>query len=396
MTIESRVLGGELSKVTAHPGAVIIDWADGHQSRFHNLWLRDACRCEYCGTPGFGDKTHAVVDLPEDIYPRDAKIAANGSLAIEWSGDGHLSIYDGAWLRAHCYSTAERDRRRSKPILWDNSRLPDLTPLDYDTLITDEASQFELLERLRTFGIAIVCEAPAIEGVSGVAGCIGYLRETNYGRVYDIKIEEVPETFAGLAVAAPPHTDDAFRPYPPGLIMLHCVQPTIDGGGASIFIDGFEVIERLRAEDPTAVEVLARLPTAYHRTHPGEHEFLYHGRMINLDHDGNLSGVRLTTHSTGPPDLAEEQIEPYYRAARKLTTALRDPEVAVVRFLNAGEIAITDNERVLHGRTPFTSGSARHIRGGMVDKDGMISRWRVLAKKLGKDATLVFPGGVGA
>ena len=169
-----------------------------------------------------------------------------------------------------------------------------------------------------------------------------------------------------------------------------------DGGGASIFIDGFEVIARLRKEDPQAVQVLSRLPTAYHRTHPGEHEFLYHRRMINLDHEGNLTGVRLTTHSTGPPDLAEEQIEPYYAAARKLTAALRDPEVAVVRFLTAGEIAITDNERVLHGRTPFTSGSARHIRGGMVDKDGMISRWRVLAKKLGKDPTLSFPGGVGA
>ena len=394
MDTETLKLECELTNVSSKDRKLVIDWADGHQSRFHFLWLRDACQCEHCGIPGFGDRPHAVVDIPEDVHPSSAKIGTDGSLLVEWSDNQHRSSYDGQWLRAHCYSERERERRRSKPTLWDNIRLPELTSIEYERLVSNETTQFDLLERLRRYGIAIISNAPALEGVAGVAGCIGILRETNYGHVYDSKLEETPETFAGLTAGAPPHTDDA--PYPPGLIMLHCVQPTNDGGGASVFIDGFEVVERLQKKDPEAVEVLSRLPTAYHRVHPGEHEFLYNGRMVNLDHEGRLTGVRLTTHSTGPPDLPEDQIESYYAAVRKMTAALRDPEVSVVRFLTAGEIAITDNERVLHGRTPFTSGSARHIRGGMVDKDGMISRWRVLAKKLGKDPNMSFPGGVGA
>jgi len=383
-------------RVTERDRLLIVDWADGHQSAFHFLWLRDACQCELCGMPGFGDKTHAVVDIPEDVRPKEAKIDSGGRLVVEWSVQAHVSSYEGQWLRSHCYSKQERERRRSKSVLWDNNRLPDLNPVDYGQLVSDEETQFDLLEKLRIAGIAIIRGAPAIEGVQGVAECIGYLRETNYGRVYDIKLEEVPETFADLAGSAPPHTDEAFRPYPPGLIMLHCVRPTSDGGGASVFIDGFEVVRRLREDDPQIVETLSRLPTAYHRTHPGEHEFLYQGRMINLDQDGHVVGVRLATHSVGPPDLAWDHVEPYYRAVRKLTKALRDPEVVVTRLLSAGEIAITDNERVLHGRMPFTSGSARHIRGGMIDKDAMFSHWRILAKKLGKNSQISFPGGIGA
>ena len=387
----------ELVNVTDDEQNVVIEWADGHHSRYHFLWLRDACQCKFCGIPGFGDKAHAVVDLPEDIHPLSAQIGAEGALIVEWSGKTpHRSSYEGVWLRAHCYSKSERERRRSKPLLWNTFAPPDITPIDYERLVNDESIQFDLLERLRVSGLAIIRGAPAVQGVAGVAACIGYLRETNYGLVYDIKVEEVPRTFADLTVAAPPHTDEAFRPFPPGLIMLHCVQPTTDGGGASIFIDGFEVVERLRRDDPSAVEVLSRVPSAYHRVHPGEHEFLYHGRGINFDHEGNVAGVRLTTHSTGPPDIAEDQIGTYYAAVRKLTAALRDPGVPILRLLQAGEIAITDNERVLHGRTPFTSGSARHIRGAMLDKDAMISRWRLLARKFGKNANLNFPGGVGA
>ena len=396
MDTETQSLEYKLDNIEVGERSLAVDWGDGHQSRFHFVWLRDACQCEQCGVPGFGNKYHAIVDYPEDIHPSASKISAHGSLIVDWSGEKHRSTYDGRWLREHCYSRRERERRRSKPTLWCSNHLPDLSPIPYHTLVDDEATQFALLERLRVYGIVMVNEAPAVEGVAGVAGCIGYLRKTNYEQIYNIKLEEVPRTFAGLPAAAPPHTDDAFRPYPPGLIVLHCVQPTSDGGGASIFIDGFEVVERLRKKAPDAVEVLARVPSAFHRVHPGEHEFLYHGRMINLNHDGHLAGVRLTTHSTGPPDLSADQIEPYYAAARELTATMRDPEVQVIRFLTAGEIAITDNERVLHGRTPFTGGSARHIRGGMLDKDAMSSRWRVLAKKLGKDSNMSFPGGVGA
>ena len=173
MDTETKSLAYELGNVEAGERSLTVDWGDGHQSRFHFLWLRDACECEQCGVPGFGNKYHAVIDFPEDIYPTATKIDADGSLIVEWSGEPHRSTYDGRWLREHCYSRRERERRRSKPVLWDSHHLPDLSPLPYETLVEDETTQFALLERLRVYGIVMVNEAPAVEGVAEVADCIG-------------------------------------------------------------------------------------------------------------------------------------------------------------------------------------------------------------------------------
>ena len=178
--------------------------------------------------------------------------------------------------------------------------------------------------------------------------------------------------------------------------MLQCVRPTADGSGASIFVDGFAAVERLREASPHSVEILSRIPTPYHRVHQGEVNFQYYGRCITLDHEDRVAGVRFTTHSTSPPNIAADKIEPYYEARRRLTSVIYDPLGVVQRLLAAGEIAITDNERVLHGRTALAEGSGRHIRATMVEKDGMMSRWRLLAESLGKDPGMIFPGGVAA
>ena len=395
--MDSRPYEHQITKVTQGEKELSVDWGDGHRSRFHFLWLRDACQCEACGIPGFGDRTHPIGELPMDIHPVSASVDEQGNLCIEWSHDAHRTVIESGWLRGRCYSRSERDRRRSKPALWDNTSPPDLTPVAYQRLLEHEATQFELLERRRIQGIAIVGGTPAAEqGIREVARCIGVIRETNYGHVYDIKLDDDPETFANLTPAIRPHTDEAYRPYPPGVIMLQCVQPTADGSGASIFVDGFAAVQRLRETSTAAVEILSRIPTPYHRVHQGEVDFEYHGRCITLDHEDRVAGVRFTTHSTSPPNIAADKIEPYYDARRRLTKAINDPRGVVQRLLAAGEIAITDNERVLHGRTALAEGSGRHIRGTMVEKDGMLSRWRLLAESLGKDPRMTFPGGAAA
>ena len=291
----------------------------------------------------------------------------------------------------------ERERRRSKPVLWDATHPPEITPFEIARLASDEEAQLDLLDRLRRFGIAFVAGSREDDGVERVAEIIGYLRETNYGRVFDIQVEAAqPQTFADLPEAAPPHTDDAFRPFPPGFLMLQCVRASADGGGASLFIDGFSVVARLREESEAAVELLSRLPLRFYRHHPGEHDFLHYGRLINLDHEGRVAGVRLALHNIGPPNLPAEQVEPFYAALRRLVTIARDPRLRLVRRLEPGDLAIVDNERVLHGRETF-AGGGRHLRGGFLDRDAFLSRWRVLTRRLGRgDPELAFPGGVSA
>jgi hypothetical protein len=55
----------EPGKVT---GEVSLVWSDGKQSRFHNLWLRDNCRCSKCIESSSLQKLKTVVDLPFEVH----------------------------------------------------------------------------------------------------------------------------------------------------------------------------------------------------------------------------------------------------------------------------------------------------------------------------------------
>jgi len=382
-------------QLVAEESALRVEWGDGHWSRYHHIWLRDACRCPKCGEPAFGDKKIVLSALPAKLQLRSHYISNEGAIVVTWDHDEHESAFSGQWLRRHCYSKSERVARRFEPVLWHGENPPDVSPFALPALLDSEAHQYEMLERLHRVGIAFVEQVPAQAGVRLVGELIGFLRETNYGREYDIKVEPVPRTFADLPESAPLHTDDAFRPFPPGFTMLHCVQPSVDGRGASIFLDGFDTVERLRAQSPAAVEMLSRLPLRFSRHHPDEHDFAFQGQLIRLDPEGNVAGVRLGLHNISPPDIDEDDVEPFYDALKRLDRLIRTPALRIVRRLAAGELALVDNERVLHGRESFDGRGGRHIRGAFVDRDAFHSRWRVLSQRLGHDENkyLVFPGG---
>ena len=99
---------------------LVIHWQDGHRSRFDALWLRYACECASCGTYHSAIRSLRLVDIPEDIRIASTLVGEHGTLDIIWSGDGHASSYADEWLRNRCNSAAERDRRRFRPVLWDN------------------------------------------------------------------------------------------------------------------------------------------------------------------------------------------------------------------------------------------------------------------------------------
>jgi gamma-butyrobetaine dioxygenase len=56
----------------------------------------------------------------------------------------------------------------------------------------------------------------------------------------------------------------------------------------------------------------------------------------------------------------------------------------VQRRLRAGDMWAFDNRRVMHARTEFDpSTGRRHLQGCYVDRDELLSRWRVLSRSAG-------------
>src|SRR6185437_15241239 len=90
-----------------------------------------------------------------------------------------------------------------------------------------------------------------------VVGLFGYVRETNYGRLFDVVSVETPQNLAYTAMALGNHTDNPYRDPVPQLQLLHCLEAAGEGG-ESVVVDGFAAADRLRREAPDAFAMLTR------------------------------------------------------------------------------------------------------------------------------------------
>src|SRR5205085_1710789 len=92
-----------------------IDWADGHRSVFHALWLRDNCPCPECRHPS-GQRLLDTRSIPDAIAVAAAH-AGNGRVETTFA-DGHRARWEAGWLRDHC-SCDEEPLSGARHRLWD-------------------------------------------------------------------------------------------------------------------------------------------------------------------------------------------------------------------------------------------------------------------------------------
>lgn len=359
----------------------VVDWDDGHQSRFHWIWLRDNGPVETTFVAGTSQRVVDAASIRPDIKPLRHAIREDGSLEVDWD-DGETAAFDPRWLRDHCYSKAERQHRSARPRLWTAEIVNELPGLDFSEFQNDDDGVFRWLGLLTDFGFALLRNVPAEVGqVEEVANKIGFVRETNYGRLFDVESKPRTSNLAYTPVGLAAHTDNPYRNPVLGIQLLHCLQAS-PMGGESIFVDGFRVAEELRATERDAFETLARVPRQFEYREEGT-DLRHETTLIHLNSDGEIVGIRYNDRAASTLSVPEDCVEPFYDAYRKFVSLLRDSRFELRFKLEAGDLIVFDNERVLHGRTAFNpEDGPRHLQGCYVDRDGVASRLRVLAMKL--------------
>ena len=75
--------------------------------------------------------------------------------------------------------------------------------------------------------------------------------------------------------------------------------------------------------------------------------------------------------------------ERFYDALRSLMVIIYSIEETVQIRIDAGEMLIFNNHRLLHGHSVFDTASGRHVRSVHVDLDEFHSRLRVLLRQAG-------------
>ena len=342
--------------------------------RFHAIWLRDNAPDPATKSASNGQRLITLDDIPEDISMTDVVID-HEQVQITFNDRDIVVGYDPQWLAGHAYDRhAPEDGIWFNPALtlWDNSA--EMPEADYDAIMGQDAAKRDWLDGLYRYGFAKLNNGPTQSGaLLEVAESFGYVRETNYGKWFEVRTEVNPVNLAYTGMALQAHTDNPYRDPVPTMQILYCLENAAEGGD-SIVVDGFACIQRLNDEDPEAVDLLNKYCA----------RFGYHGAagvalqsrrpMIETTPDGEVICIRFNNRSSSAfTDIPFDDMAAYYKAYRRLGALIDDPEMQVSFKLEPGQCFIVDNTRVLHARKGYTGAGNRWLQGCYPDKDGLIS-----------------------
>lgn len=168
---------------------------------FDHLFLRDACKCPRCVHPSTQQKLFRTVDIPESIFPKTSEFLPNGTLRITWNNDipgipaegeePHVSEYSPERLKTYS-SLRSRIRARyndQSQVIWDKRVMErDVQWMEYKDYMKSDRALFGALRALSTHGLVFVRGIPDdSDAVEGLAERIGNLKDTFYGRTWDVK-----------------------------------------------------------------------------------------------------------------------------------------------------------------------------------------------------------------
>ena len=189
-----------------------------------------------------------------------------------------------------------------------------------------------------------------------------------------------------------------------------------------VFADAFKAAADLYEEDESAFDMLSNLSVNYHYHHPEDNVYFTTKKVFEFNEEylrkdaGSKKNKRkediangLEKINWGPPFMApfsltekeaesgglqvkslvemlDQKIADWHWAAGKFSALLHRPEALSERLMKPGECVLFDNTRVLHARRGFDAadvGKRRWLKGGYVDKDPWLSRYRVLRARFG-------------
>lgn len=398
----------------------------GKEYSFNPIFLRDACQCSKCVDSSTQQKLFQTSDIPHNVRVTVRSTPNDQSLRLSWTedhpsvGEEHVTELPIQWLQ-EAHARAERLKFRqiqqSKSSTWDRRRMQeDNLWVDYPEYAVSDSALLRALRQLKTHGLVFLRNVPDDEtSVISIAERIGPLRDSFYGRTWDVRSVPDAKNIAYTHQYLGLHMDLLYMTNPPHLQFLHSLRAQAPGG-ESLFSDSFHAAELMREQAPYKFYTLARFPVTYHYMNasqyyktsrptieldlagivggqggiePHKATFFkrYWGevpaRTPNLDSE--ISRINWSPPFQGPFQHELDQL-PAYRSAAQMFSELVNADENVFEYrLAEGECVIFDNRRVLHARKAFDiSAGERWLKGAYVDDDVYWSRLRVLEEAAAK------------
>jgi gamma-butyrobetaine dioxygenase len=370
-----------IDSIDSRDGALVIRWADGLESRYPHLWLRDN------DPSAFDDETQErifdLLSVPGNISPDDVRLHDQGeTIELTWPDRDEVSRFDAAWLRQYLPGGAWGQFGQIEQRPWGAELQAALPIYQAADLAADVTAMLHFLRGLQGVGFAIVSGLGKGENTGiDFARSLGPIRNSNFGASFDVKSKPAAINLAYTSHELPLHTDLPNQEIPPGFQFLHCLVNEAQGGD-SLFCDGFKIAADLRIQDPEAFRILSDTPIPF-RFHDGEVDIISHRPVFVVNDAGALDIVSFSPQLAATFDMAGDVLARYYPAYRTMMAMTRSADYVIRTRPRAGDMVIFDNRRILHGRTRFEPQSgARHLRGCYVDHHDLASKIRVLARRI--------------
>jgi gamma-butyrobetaine dioxygenase len=368
-----------IDRIIAMDRQMIIHWGDHSSNVFPYLFLRDNCDSPVTRHKN-GQKLIETHEIPKDIAPLSWNIEGQGSmLSIHWNHGNHNSRFSSGWLADHKLSGEKRTTDNSKIMIqtWDHALQDSLPEKDFLSLERSETELLDWLTAVERLGFGILRNVPAQPNqLLEVIRLFGFVRETNYGKIFDVKTVVDPNNLAYSNTAISPHTDNPYRHPVPTLQLLHCLESSA-AGGDSILVDGFKIAELIRKEWPGYFRLLTGAALTY-RFRDKDTWLENAAPVIALDLNKKVKSITYNNRSVCAFELDENTIGEYYEAYQHFGKIACDAKFQVTFKMTPGDLYIVNNERILHARTAFDeSVGQRWLQGAYADIDSMRSRLRV-------------------
>lgn len=367
------------------------------------MTLRDSCACALCRDPVSGNKTYQSTEIPDGlsiahVEPSDGGLVVTFAHDVPRLSDGGPDSLHHTLVPWNTVEVALRRRGIREPAddgvlfpsrravtmhtgvrYWDRAVLADeVRAIDFDDYMQGGPAFWDAVIDVCRLGIVYLRNVPRLErSVVDITTRMANIRETLYGRTFDVRAKPDADNVAYTSAALGLHQDLLYLDPPPMIQVLHCMDNSY-AGGDSLFSDGDRAAHLLwpfvRASRRLAP--LQRRLIPYRCVKPGFH---YHALRPVLDHDASsdsLPDLFWSPPFQAPHDYPGRDLRPWVEAARFLEAVFSADDAVYRRKMLPGECVIFDNRRVLHGRTAFHPADAGHrwLRGAYIAADDFLSR----------------------
>ena len=180
-------------KVIDSGRAIILRRKDGSSLRYHSTWLRDNSYDPKTRDKKSGQRLISVSDVPINTYIKSASLDKKGkNIFLNFLPEKKQIKFSAGWLETNAY-----DKSKNNSKIWSKDTLKHVPIIDYKSAKSDKKLLLKWLKSLHYYGFAKMKGDKIKSGaVIEIANLFSYIRETNYGKWFDVRSEINPINLA--------------------------------------------------------------------------------------------------------------------------------------------------------------------------------------------------------